>query len=184
MLRKSCARSLTKYPSCEGLKIHAIHGDVACRGRCPAGPADVWKTGGTTEMAVIRKHALLRHRPQETCPSSCRWRDRNGTPMPPSASRMETYTGQTQQNALVRRSPSRNRSSQRDHPGGYASMNALPRSFDVAGCSGDKTSRAKLGLAGAGRMAHCASARSAPTRSRPGTHPLQRQRMLLGLTAG
>ena len=100
--------ALTKYPRLRGLKIHAIHGDVALpRVVASRDAADVGKTGGTTEMAVIKEGTpyYVKEKDRKNVSVILPLRDRNGDPIAAVRVTMESFTGQTQQNALVRALP-------------------------------------------------------------------------------
>ncbi len=109
MLAQKLVRdALTKYPRLRGLKIHAIHGDVALpRVVASRDAADVGKTGGTTEMAVIKEGTpyYVKEKDRKNVSVILPLRDRNGDPIAAVRVTMESFTGQTQQNALVRALP-------------------------------------------------------------------------------
>lgn len=107
MLAQKLVRdALAKYPRLRGLKIHAIHGDVALpRVVASRDPAEVGQTGGPAEAAVIKEGTPYYVKDRKNVSVIMPLRDRNGDPIAAVRVTMESFTGQTQQNALVRALP-------------------------------------------------------------------------------
>jgi hypothetical protein len=106
LAQKLVRDALAKYPRLRGLKIHAIHGDVKTPRVVASGnAADLGQTGGQTEAAVIAQGTPYYVKDRKNVSVILPLRDRNGDPIAAVRVTMESFMGQTEQNALVRALP-------------------------------------------------------------------------------
>lgn len=107
MLAQKLVRdALAKYSRLRDLKVYALQGEpptpqvVACKAK-----GDLGKAGGTTEAAVIARGEPYYVKGKGVVSVTLPLRDRNGDAIAAVRVTLESFPGQTEQNALVRALP-------------------------------------------------------------------------------
>ena len=96
---------LKKYPRLLGLKIYVLDEKGETRVIASKDPAEVGSAGTPSEQKAIRQGTIFYGKGQETVAVVMPLRDQNGDPMAAVRVTMTTFTGQTEQNAIVRATP-------------------------------------------------------------------------------
>jgi len=97
--------TLAKYPRLLDLKIFILDDKGEPRLLASKDPKEVGTPGGKPERDTITQGHIYYAKGKKFVQVIMPWRDRNGDPMAAVRMNMETFIGQTEQNALVRATP-------------------------------------------------------------------------------
>jgi hypothetical protein len=97
--------TLTKYPRLLDLRIYTLDGKGEPRLVAGKNPKEVGTAGGKSERDTIAQGHLYYGKGKKSVLVVMPLRDRNGEPMAAVRMNMETFIGQTEQNALARATP-------------------------------------------------------------------------------
>lgn len=94
-----------KYPRLHGLKIYTLNADGEPKIVASKSENEVGSPGGKVEKDCIAEGAIFYGKDKKSVSVVMPLRDRNGDPIAAARLAMESFAGQTQQNALVRATP-------------------------------------------------------------------------------
>lgn len=97
--------AMQKYSRLRGLKIYTLDENKEPRVAASKDPADVGAPGDKNEKDTIARGTIFFGRDKKNVNVLMPLRDRNGEPMAAVSLTMESFTGQTEQNAIVRAMP-------------------------------------------------------------------------------
>lgn len=97
---------MKKYPRIQALKVYVLEGDKKeAQIIASKDTADVGRSGGKYELATIEKGEICYAKAKDHLEMVMPLRDRNGEPIAAVRVHLNTFPGQTEQNALIRVTP-------------------------------------------------------------------------------